>query len=347
VPSFVVWIGGVGVDPGGVGESEGGIEVQIGMVGLGRMGSNMARRLMRGGHECVVYDIDKERIAALEDEGARGARTLKELASQLSSPRVVWVMVPAGAATTETIEKLAEHLEKGDAVVDGGNTHYVDDRTHAEALARHGAALLDAGTSGGVWGLDEGYSLMVGGDKKHFDRVEPIFHALSPGADRSPGKGGTAPLGYLYTGPTGSGHFVKMVHNGIEYGMMQAYAEGFDLLRAAAGADRPAHRRFDLDLAAVAEVWRHGAVVRSWLLDLTADALSRDPELSEFEGKVPDSGEGRWTVEAALEEAVSVPALATALFDRFRSRREATFGDKVLSAMRHGFGGHGEATNPQ
>jgi 6-phosphogluconate dehydrogenase len=318
--------------------------VQIGMVGLGRMGSNMVRRLMRGGHECVVHDIEPDRIAALEGEEARGAKSLEALVAQLSPPRTVWVMVPAGAVTTEAIQDLTERLEEGDLVIDGGNTHYVDDRPHAETLARKGVGFLDAGTSGGVRGLDEGFCLMVGGKREHFDRVEPILHTLSPGAERTAARGGTGPLGYVHTGPTGSGHFVKMVHNGIEYGMMQAYAEGFDLLRAAADRDRPIHRRFDLDLAAVAEVWRHGAVVRSWLLDLTAEALARDPDLSEFEGRVSDSGEGRWTVETALEEAVSMPALTGALFSRFRSRREETFGDKLLSAMRHAFGGHREPT---
>jgi 6-phosphogluconate dehydrogenase len=318
--------------------------MQIGMVGLGRMGSGMTRRLLRGGHECVVHDIDPERIAALEHEGAEGAEDLGELVSRLSQPRTVWVMVPAGATTTGAIQDLAQQLEKGDLVVDGGNTHYVDDRIHADTLAKRGVGFLDAGTSGGVFGLEEGFCLMVGGDKQHFEHVEPILRTLSPGGDRAPDTPGTAPRGYVHTGPTGSGHFVKMVHNGVEYGMMQAYAEGFDLLRAAADSDRPAHRRFDLDLAAVAEVWRHGSVVRSWLLDLTAEALRRDPDLSGFEGRVADSGEGRWAAQTAVEEAVSAPALTAALFARFRSRREEAFGNKVLSAMRNAFGGHQEPT---
>jgi len=307
------------------------------------MGASMARRLMRGGHECVVHDIDADRIAGLEKDGAIGAKTLADLARALPCPRAVWVMVPAGSATTGAVQDLAGVLDEGDLVVDGGNTHYVDDRTHADMLEGKGIGFLDAGTSGGVFGLDEGFCLMVGGEREHFDRIEPVLRTLSPGGN-GPGEaeGNPAPRGYVHTGPTGSGHFVKMVHNGIEYGVMQAYAEGFDLLNSAADPDRPPHRRFDLDLAAVAEVWRHGSVIRSWLLDLTAQALARDPELDDFEGRVGDSGEGRWSVQAAIEEAVSTPALAGALFNRFRSRRDETFANKVLSAMRHAFGGHQE-----
>jgi 6-phosphogluconate dehydrogenase len=318
--------------------------VQIGMVGLGRMGANMTRRLMRGGHECVAYDLDPEKVALLESEGARGARDLDALRGALSPPRIVWVMVPAGTPTTETIEGLAGHLDDGDLVVDGGNTHYTDDAPHARALAARGVGFVDAGTSGGVHGLQDGYCLMVGGTRQHFDRLEPILRTLSPGGGREAGNGrnGTAHLGYVHTGPSGSGHFVKMVHNGIEYAAMQAYAEGFDLLEAASSEDRPPEQRFDLDLAAVAEVWRHGSVVRSWLLDLTAEAFVDDPHLSRYEGRVGDSGEGRWALRTAVEEAVSAPALAAALFARFRSRRDVRFGNKVLSAMRHGFGGHQE-----
>ena len=324
---------------------EGVRALQIGMVGLGRMGSSMTRRLVRGGHDCVVHDIDAERIAALEEDGARGARRLDELCAALVPPRVVWVMVPAGAPTTEVIESLSERLGEGDLVVDGGNTHYVDDRRHAELLRRRGIGLLDAGTSGGVFGLEAGYCLMVGGEREHFERLVPVLRTLAPGEADGRGEDGggeTARLGYLHTGPLGSGHFVKMVHNGVEYGLMQAYAEGFELLRAAGDDDRGAGRRFDLDLGAIAEVWRHGSVVRSWLLDLTAKALAEDPGLSRFEGRVGDSGEGRWAVQAAVEEAVPAPALTGALFARFRSRREGAFGDKVLSAMRHAFGGHAE-----
>jgi 6-phosphogluconate dehydrogenase len=318
--------------------------MQIGMVGLGRMGSGMTRRLLRGGHECVVHDIDPERVRALEREGARGAGSLRELASRLSRPRTVWVMVPAGAATTKAIQDLAQHLEKGDLVVDGGNTHYVDDRIHADELGKRGVGFLDVGTSGGVFGLDEGFCLMVGGDRQHFERVEPVLRTLSPGADRSPDAPSTASSGYVYTGPTGSGHFVKMVHNGVEYGLMQAYAEGFDLLIGAASPELPEEIRYALDVGEVAEVWRRGSVIGSWLLDLTAEAMQISPSLSESAGRVSDSGEGRWTSIAAIEEAVSAPALTAALFARFRSRREEAFGNKVLSAMRHAFGGHHEPT---
>jgi 6-phosphogluconate dehydrogenase len=297
---------------------------------------------MRSGHECVVHDLEAEKVTRLEGEGARGARDLDALRAQLAPPRVVWVMVPAGDATTKTMGALAERLDEGDIVVDGGNTHYTDDDHHRDVLGARGIGFLDAGTSGGVHGLEEGYCLMVGGPREHFDHVEPLLRALSPGGARGEGGNGTATMGYVHTGRSGSGHFVKMVHNGIEYAAMQAYAEGFDLLRAASDEERPPERRFDLDLAAIAEVWRHGSVVRSWLLDLTAEAFAGDPELSRYEGRVGDSGEGRWALQTAVQEAVSAPALAAALFARFRSRRDVGFGNKVLSAMRHGFGGHDE-----
>jgi 6-phosphogluconate dehydrogenase len=320
--------------------------MQLGVVGLGRMGEGISRRVMRAGHDCVVHDVDPERVAALERHGARGTPSLDALVAALHPPRAVWVMVPAGAPTTEVVEGLAGRLDGGDLVVDGGNTHYLDDRRRAETLAARGVGLLDAGTSGGVFGLERGYCLMVGGAREHFERLEPVFRALAPEsggeAPASAAAGGTAERGYLHTGPTGSGHFVKMVHNAIEYGVMQAYGEGFELMRAAAGEDRPPHKRFELDLAAIAEVWRHGSVVRSWLLDLAAEALANDPELSRFEGRVGDSGEGRWAAHAALEERVPMPALAGALFSRFRSQDGEAFGNKVLSAMRHAFGGHAE-----
>jgi 6-phosphogluconate dehydrogenase len=317
--------------------------MEIGVVGLGRMGASIVRRLRRAGHACVVTDLEPERVAALEREGARGARDLDQLVAALAPPRAVWVMVPAGAPTTQAIEALAGRLQRGDLVVDGGNTHYLDDRRHGQALGARGVGLVDCGTSGGVFGLEDGFCLMVGGERSHFERLEPVFRALSPGGDGARSAGGpTAPRGYLHTGPAGSGHFVKMVHNAIEYGVMQAFGEGFELLRAAADPERPAHKRFELDLAAIAELWRHGSVVRSWLLDLTAQELEKDPELAGFEGRVGDSGEGRWAAHAALEEGVPAPALAGALFNRLRSQGGEAFGNKVLSAMRHAFGGHAE-----
>jgi 6-phosphogluconate dehydrogenase len=321
--------------------------MQISMVGLGRMGANMARRLMQGGHDCVVYDRDPGAVARLVAEGATGAANLAELAQQLTAPRTAWLMVPAGDATEEAVSELAGLFSAGDAIVDGGNSYFRDDVRRAKALAEHGIHYLDAGTSGGVWGLERGYCLMVGGDEEAFHRLEPVFRTLAPGQSGippSPGRtvGGSAALGYLHCGESGAGHFVKMVHNGIEYGLMQAYAEGFDILKNANAASLPAELRYDLDLADIAELWRRGSVVTSWLLDLSADALARNAELADFSGYVQDSGEGRWTVEAAVAEAVPAEVLTAALFVRFRSRQEHTFAEKMLSAMRQGFGGHVE-----
>ncbi len=322
--------------------------MDIGLVGLGRMGGNMAKRLLRGGHRVVGWATDDAAVARLAADGGVPARSLDELVAKLPAPRAVWVMVPAGAPTEETVRSLSEKLSAGDAVVDGGNSYFKDDVRRAKLLAARGIAYLDAGTSGGVLGLERGYCLMVGGDPAAFARLEPVFRTLAPGkatASQTPGRrpGGTAEEGYLHCGPSGSGHFVKMIHNGIEYGLMQAFAEGFDLMRGAAGADVPEEQRYALDLREIAELWRRGSVVSSWLLDLTASALAKDPHLETFSGAVADSGEGRWTIQAAIEEAVPVPVLAASLFARFRSRQESTFGDKLLSAMRREFGGHAEA----
>jgi 6-phosphogluconate dehydrogenase len=312
--------------------------MELGMVGLGRMGGNMVRRLVRGGHTCVVYDRDAQKAAELAAAGVRAATSLADLAAHLAKPRTVWIMLPSGAITEQAVADLAAVLERGDAIVDGGNTHYTDDVRRAKTLAEKGIGYVDAGTSGGVWGLDRGYCLMIGGDSAIVRRLEPIFRALAPGrGDVAPAagrKGGTAEEGFLHCGPAGAGHFVKMIHNGIEYGLMQAYAEGFEVLKQSAAVDA--------ELADVAELWRRGSVVGSWLLDLTAAALAQDPELARFEGAVADSGEGRWTLQAAIEEGVATPAIASALFARFRSQHAHTFGEKVLSAMRFQFGGHVE-----
>jgi 6-phosphogluconate dehydrogenase len=322
--------------------------VQLGMIGLGRMGANMARRLMRGGHQCVAHDRDAEAVRMMEREGAAGADSIPALIAQLAPPRVVWVMLPAGAATEETVSALAAALEPGDIVVDGGNSHFKDDVRRARELAGRRIRYADVGTSGGVHGLERGYCLMVGGDTAVFQHLEPLLRTLSPGRGaiaRTAGRerlAGTAEEGYLHCGPVGAGHFVKMVHNGIEYGVMQAFAEGFDILRGAAGPTVEEQHRLDLPVADIAEVWRRGSVLGSWLLDLTAAALAEDPELSRYTGQVADSGEGRWTVMAAIEEAVSADVIAAALFARFRSRRDHTFAEKVLSAMRFQFGGHVE-----
>ena len=327
--------------------------MQLGMIGLGRMGANMVRRLQRGGHTCVVYDREPAHVAALVQEGAVGAASLDEFAAKLSPPRAAWVMVPAGSPTEETAMALGSRLAPGDTVIDGGNSYYKDDVRRARLLAAKKIRYLDAGTSGGVWGLERGYCLMIGGDKGAFDDLVPIWRTLAPGrgeVPRTPGRGpmqGTAEEGYLYCGPSGAGHFVKMVHNGIEYGLMQAYAEGFDILQNARAATLPADLRYELPIADIAELWRRGSVVGSWLLDLTASALARDASLSEFTGFVADSGEGRWTVQAAIEEAVPADVLAASLFARFRSRRDHTFAEKVLSAMRNQFGGHVEPGEPQ
>jgi 6-phosphogluconate dehydrogenase len=322
--------------------------MQLGMVGLGRMGRNMALRLLRAGHRVVGFDEVPSAIRALEEGCGSGAATLDALVAALDPPRAVWLMVPAGAPTEQATLALRDRLAPGDVVVDGGNTFFKDDVRRARLLAERGIRHLDAGTSGGVFGLERGYCLMVGGDRDAYERLGPILRALAPGRAAAPptrGRtgGGTAEEGYLHCGPHGSGHFVKMVHNGIEYGLMEAYAEGFDVLRGAAAASVADELRYDLDLREIAELWRRGSVVTSWLLDLSAAALAENPALEGFTGAVDDSGEGRWTVQAAVEEAVPAPVLTAALYTRFRSRKEHTFGEKLLSAMRRQFGGHAEA----
>jgi 6-phosphogluconate dehydrogenase len=312
------------------------------------MGGNMARRLLKGGHACVVHDRDPRPIAELAREGADGAASLDDFCAKLAPPRAAWVMVPAGAPTEQTVDALAERLSPGDIIIDGGNSYYKDDIRRARLLAARGLSYLDAGTSGGVWGLERGYCLMVGGDRRAFEHLGPIWKTLAPGRGKTPPTPGRRPLsgtaeeGYLYCGPSGAGHFVKMIHNGIEYGLMQAYAEGFDILASARSASLPEDARYDFPIADIAEVWRRGSVVGSWLLDLTASALAEDPSLSGYTGFVEDSGEGRWTVLAALEESVPAEVLTASLYARFRSRQEHTFAEKVLSAMRHKFGGHVE-----
>ena len=322
--------------------------MRLAMVGLGRMGANMTRRLLHGGHEVVAHDRDREAALALAREGAEAAESLADAVARLASPRVVWIMVPAGAPTEAVVEELAGLLGAGDVVVDGGNGFFKDDLRRAAELGERGIRYLDVGTSGGVRGLERGYCLMVGGEREAFDLLEPALRTLAPGRGTIPetpgraARGGTAEQGYLHCGPAGAGHFVKMVHNGIEYGLMQAYAEGFDLLASAARAGAGLGYRYDFDLADVAELWRRGSVVSSWLLDLTASALARSPRLAEYSGFVQDSGEGRWTVDTAVELAVPADVLASALFTRFRSRQEHTLAERVLSAMRHQFGGHTE-----
>jgi 6-phosphogluconate dehydrogenase len=321
--------------------------MQLGVIGLGRMGANIARRLMRSGHECVVYDVNADTVRELAGEGARTTRSLEELVAQLDPPRPVWIMLPAGAVTEQTVIKLGELMAPGDIVIDGGNSYYKDDIRRAQALRRKGLRYVDVGTSGGVWGIERGYCLMIGGDKDVVDRLDPMLRALAPGLGdipRTPHREGRDPRpenGYLHAGPTGAGHFVKMVHNGIEYGLMQAYAEGFEILRHANSEMLPAEHRMELNLPDVAEVWRRGSVISSWLLDLAAAGLAEDDELAGYTGFVQDSGEGRWTLLAAIEEAVPAEVLSAALYARFRSREgEHTFGEKLLSAMRKGFGGH-------
>ncbi len=322
--------------------------MQLGMIGLGRMGANMARRLMRGGHQVVVYDRSADAVKQLVSEGAKGADSLDSLVSQLSAPRAVWVMVPSGQATESTVMALGEKLSGGDTIIDGGNSFFKDDVRRGKALAPKKITYVDAGTSGGVLGLERGYCLMVGGDKPAVDRLEPIFKTLAPGrgdVERTAGReklGGTAEDGYLHCGPTGSGHFVKMVHNGIEYGVMQALAEGFDIMKGAMNAGVADDHKFNLPLGDIAEVWRRGSVLSSWLIDLTAKALVADPTLAKMTGSVEDSGEGRWTVMAAIEEAVPAEVITASLYTRFRSRQEHTFAEKMLSAMRFQFGGHVE-----
>jgi 6-phosphogluconate dehydrogenase len=320
--------------------------MQLGMIGLGRMGGNIVRRLMRNGHKAVVYDQSAKAVDALTGEGAAGAQSLQNFVQLLDTPRVIWLMLPAGHVTEQTVQSLAELLQKGDIVIDGGNSFYKDDIRRAGMLRQKGVSYVDVGTSGGVWGLERGYCMMVGGEKSAVDFIDPILDTLAPGygdIPRTPHRDGMdtrAERGFIHAGPTGAGHFVKMVHNGIEYGLMQAYAEGFDILRNKSKDSLPPDERYDLNLPDIAEVWRRGSVISSWLLDLTASALAEHPKLEEFSGIVEDSGEGRWTINAAIEEAVPANVLTAALYARFRSREEHTFGEQILSAMRFGFGGH-------
>jgi 6-phosphogluconate dehydrogenase len=332
--------------------------MQLGMIGLGRMGANMVRRLLKNGHQCVVFDRSADAVNGLTKEKATGATSLADFVKKLNKPRAIWLMVPAGVVE-QSINDLSLLLEAGDILIDGGNSYYVDDIRRARELSAKGIHYVDVGTSGGVWGLERGYCMMIGGEEAVVQRLDPIFSTLAPGIGtipRTPGReklGGTAEQGYLHCGPNGAGHFVKMVHNGIEYGMMAAYAEGLGVLKAAnigkqqSAADAettplrdPEHYQFDINLGDVAEVWRRGSVIASWLLDLTADALAADAKLTKFAGRVSDSGEGRWTIKAAIDEGVPVPVLTTALYERFASRGEADYQDKLLSAMRFGFGGH-------
>ncbi len=332
--------------------------MQLGMIGLGRMGANMVRRLLRSGHECVVYDMSAQAVEQLAKEHALGTASLAEFTAKLTKPRVVWMMVPAGVVD-QTIADVLPHLERGDILIDGGNSYYIDDIRRAKELAPKGVHYADVGTSGGVWGLDRGYCMMIGGEPETVKHLDPIFATLAPGRGdipRTPGRenaSGTAELGYLHCGPSGGGHFVKMVHNGIEYGLMAAYAEGLNVLKAANVGKKtgqvdaettplrdPEHYQFDLNLPDIAELWRRGSVVASWLLDLTSAALAQDADLSHFAGRVSDSGEGRWTIKAAIDEGVPAHVLSSALYERFSSRGEADFADKLLSAMRYEFGGH-------
>jgi 6-phosphogluconate dehydrogenase len=324
--------------------------MRLGMVGLGKMGANMTRRLMRGGHEVVVTDLNAENIQHISNEGAIASSSLDDFVKKLDKPRIAWLMVPAGDATEKTVQALAQRMEAGDILIDGGNSYFKDDIRRAKELKPKGIHYVDVGTSGGVWGLERGYCMMLGGPKDVVQQLDTIFKTLAPGRGdipATPGReklGGTAEEGYIHCGPSGAGHFVKMVHNGIEYGIMQAYAEGFDIFKNADSHELPEEQRFNLNLADIAEVWRRGSVVSSWLLDLTAIALAHNPTLSGYTGFVQDSGEGRWTIQAAVDEAVPVDVLAAALFVRFRSRQEHTFAEKMLSAMRQQFGGHVEPT---
>ena len=324
--------------------------MQLGIIGLGRMGGNIGQRLMRAGHHCVVYDRNADAVHGLADKGASASTGLADMVKQLDKPRAIWVMLPAGKITEDTVHELSGLMEAGDTIIDGGNSYYKDDIRRAAALREKGLIYVDVGTSGGIWGIDRGYCMMIGGEKEAVDRLDPIFSALAPGLgniERTPHRDGRDPRaehGYIHAGPAGAGHFVKMIHNGIEYGMMQSYAEGFDILRNKESEELPEAERFTLNLTDIAEVWRRGSVVSSWLLDLTALALAENDTLSNYQGAVADSGEGRWTVEAAIEEAVPAPVLAASLFARFESRREHAFGNKLLSAMRAKFGGHAEAT---
>ena len=322
--------------------------MQLAMIGLGRMGGNIVRRLMRAGHHCVVYDRNPAPGQALAAAGARAATSLADVVANLAAPRTVWIMLPAGAVTETAVDELAELLSPGDTIIDGGNSNWKDDIRRAAQLKSRGLHYVDVGTSGGVWGLERGYCLMIGGDAQVVQRLDPIFKTLAPGRGDIPattkrdGRDGRAEQGYIHAGPSGAGHFVKMVHNGIEYGMMQALAEGFDIMKNADSPLLPAEQRMTLDTADIAEVWRRGSVITSWLLDLTSTALAEDRDLTRYSGYVEDSGEGRWTVEAAVAEAVPAEVLTAALYTRFRSRQDHTFAEKVLSAMRKGFGGHVE-----
>ena len=322
--------------------------MQLGMIGLGRMGGNIVRRLLRDGHDAVVFDQNPEAVKALVEAGAVGADSLEDFVSKLDVPRAAWVMLPAGAITEATVKALSGLMQADDVVIDGGNSFYGDDVRRAGELKDRGIHYVDVGTSGGVWGLERGYCMMIGGDKAAVDRLDPVFATLAPGIGdipKTPGRDGRDPRaeqGYIHAGPSGAGHFVKMIHNGIEYGLMQAYAEGFDILKHADSEALPPERRFDLNLGDIAEVWRRGSVVSSWLLDLTASALATDEKLEDYSGYVEDSGEGRWTINAAIEESVPATVLSNALYRRFRSREDASYADKMLSAMRKGFGGHQE-----
>jgi 6-phosphogluconate dehydrogenase len=323
--------------------------MQIGLIGLGRMGGNIARRIMtKGKHQVIVYDHNPKAINELADQGAIASSSLEEFVKQLNAPRVVWVMLPAGKITDDTIATLGRLMESGDTIIDGGNTFWQDDIRRAKTLKERGIYYVDVGTSGGVWGLERGYCMMIGGDTAAVEHLDPIFAALAPGPgdiSKTPGRTGRDPRveqGYIHAGPSGAGHFVKMIHNGIEYGLMQAYAEGFDILKNANTDSLPAKHRFDLNIADIAEVWRRGSVVTSWLLDLTATALANNETLDSYSGFVEDSGEGRWTINAAIDEAVPAEVITAALYARFRSRKDHTFAEKILSAMRHGFGGHVE-----
>jgi 6-phosphogluconate dehydrogenase len=322
--------------------------MQLGMVGLGRMGANMTRRLLRGGHQVVVSDLSAEDVKNIASEGAVGSASIDDFVSKLKPPRTAWLMVPAGGPTEQTVQALSQRFQKGDIIIDGGNSYFKDDIRRSKQLKDKGIHYIDVGTSGGVWGLERGYCMMIGGPKETVQHLDPIFKTLSPGRGdipRTPGREkltGSAEEGYMYCGPSGAGHFVKMVHNGIEYGIMQAYAEGFDIFVNAQSKALPEEQRYNLNVADIAEVWRRGSVISSWLLDLTAMALAENPTLSEYTGFVQDSGEGRWTIAAALEEAVPAEVLSAALYTRFRSRQQHTFAEKVLSAMRQKFGGHVE-----
>jgi 6-phosphogluconate dehydrogenase len=326
--------------------------MQLGMVGLGRMGANMTRRLMRGGHTMVVSDLSADAVKSIAGEGAVASASLDDLVGKLTVPRAVWIMVPSGDPTEKTVQALLGRMQAGDTIIDGGNSYFKDDVRRAQFCGAKGVHYVDVGTSGGVWGLERGYCMMIGGPKETVQRLDPIFKTLAPGRGdipRTPGRekmASTAEDGYIHCGPSGSGHFVKMVHNGIEYGMMQAYAEGFDIFKNATSKELPEDIRYDLNLPDIAEVWRRGSVVSSWLLDLTAMALTENPTLAEYSGFVQDSGEGRWTIQAAIEEAVPAEVLTAALYTRFRSRQDHTFAEKMLSAMRQKFGGHVEPKGP-